>query len=179
MQEIKEKPKLGKAKEKPKSMLLPKQAVHMMKEKYIKEMDQRPKGAEGSTQQAPDQVEHAGRWAADELAGRAVEQGRGLAKRQFAANRGKAQAAPGHIPPEEGPSMEGAPEGHHAPERPPAAPRERPVTEHPPTAPKERPQAEHTANPIKERQTVEARTDRQGRSRPYCAAQGTRAGQGQ
>ena len=70
MKEFKEKPKLGKAKEKPKSALLPRQAVHMMKEKYIKEMDQRPKEAGGSTQQAPDQVEHAGRWAADELTGR-------------------------------------------------------------------------------------------------------------
>ena len=100
MSRFKEKPKAGGTKEKPKSALLPRQTAHMMKEKYIKQLDQRPKEAEDCSQQAPDQVKRAGRWAADELAGRAVEQGRNLAKRKFAADRGEAQATPDPIPPD-------------------------------------------------------------------------------
>jgi len=54
MNQFKEKPKLGKVKEKPKSALLPRQAAIMAKEKYLKELDQRPKDAESDGQQAPD-----------------------------------------------------------------------------------------------------------------------------
>ena len=180
MKKFKEKPKTGKTKgKKSKPAVMPRQAARMMKEKYIKELDQRPRGGGDDGQTAPEQVERTGRWAADELTGRAIEQGRGLAKRKFAASRGEAQAAPGPMPPEEGPSTEGAPGGRHAPERPPNVPRECQGTGHPPTAPKQRPQAERTGNPIKDRQTVEARADGQGRSGPYRTAQGTRAGQGQ
>ena len=180
MNKFKERPKTGKAKgNKPKSAAMPRQATRMIKEKYIKQLDQRPKGAENGEQQAPDQVERAGRWAADELTGRAIEQGRGLAKRKFAASRGEAQAASDPIPPEGAPTMEGKPGSQSAPEHPPAALSERQGVGHSPTAPKQRPQADRTGNPIKDRQTVEARADGQGRSRPYRAVQGRRTGQGQ
>ena len=182
MKEFKEKPKLGKAKEKPKSALLPRQAVHMMKEKYIKEMDQRPKEAGGSTQQAPDQVEHAGRWAADELTGRAVEQGRQYAKKKFAAARGEAQASPEAVPHgDNGPSAEGAPGGQSAPEYPATTPMEHRETEPSPITPREHLRTEYTANPIKDRQMVEHRVERrtaaQGQAQPYRTAQTTRSGQ--
>lgn len=149
-----------------------------MKEKYIKQLDQRPKKSENCSRQAPEQVERAGRWAADELAGRAVEQGRGLAKRQFAAGRGKAQAVPDPIPPEEVPTMEGGPGGQTAPEHPPTIPRER-QGEHSPTAPKQRPQPNRTANPIKDRQTVEARAIDWQQSRTYRANHTPHTGQAQ
>ena len=178
MNRFKEKPKTGGSKEKPKSALLPRQTAHMMKEKYIKQLDQRPKKSENCSQQAPEQVERAGRWAADELAGRAVEQGRGLAKRQFAAGRGKAQAVPDPIPPEEVPTMEGGPGGQTAPEHPPTIPRER-QGEHSPTAPKQRPQPNRTANPIKDRQTVEARAIDWQQSRTYRANHTPHTGQAQ
>lgn len=146
MREFKEKPKLGKAKEKPTSAFLPRQAAHMMKEKYIKEMDQRPTGAEGDTKQAPDQVEQAGRWAAGELTGRTMEQGQKYAKKQSAAARGEAQAAPDPVSRDKGPSAEGAPGGRSAPEY---------------------PQTEYTSNPVKDRQTVEHRAAVRDRSRPH------------
>ena len=178
MSRFKEKPKQGKVKENQKSKRLPQQAARMMKEKYIKQLDQRPKKSENYSQQAPEQVERAGCWAADELAGRAVEQGRGLAKRQFAAGRGKAQAVPDPIPPEEVPTMEGGPGGQTAPEHPPTIPRER-QGEHSPTAPKQRPQPNRTANPIKDRQTVEARAINWQQSRTYRANHTPHTGQAQ
>lgn len=141
----------------------------MMKEKYIKELKQRPRGAEGDSQAAPNQVEQAGRWAADELADRAVEQGRALAKRKFAAGRGKAQAVPDPIPPEEAPPAPDVPGDRPAAGRSSAAPRERQTAERSYTAPKQRPQAERTGNPIKDRRMVEGRAAqprRTGRAQP-------------
>lgn len=153
MKEFKEKPKLGKAKEKPTSAFLPRQAAHMMKEKYIREMDQQPTGTGSDAKQAPDQVEQAGRWAAGEQTGRAVEQGQKYAKKQFAAARGEAQTVPNPVPRgAEGPSAEGTPRGRSAPEYPAAASEK---AEHFPTAPKKSPQTKYTVNPIKERQMVE------------------------
>ena len=171
MKQFKEKPKMGKAKEKPKSAQLPKQAARMIKEKYIKELDQRPYGTEGgSSQQAPDQVEHTGRWAADELAGRAVEQGRSLAKRQSVVSYGEIQTGPDTVPPGEVPTVEGVPGGQPVPDYPTPGPREGQAAPRSPTAPKERPQADHTANPIKERRRVE-RPAAQGQSRPVRSGQ--------
>lgn len=178
MKNFKEKPKLGKAKEKPKSALLPRQAVHMMKKKYIKEMDQRPKEAEDSTQQAPDQVERAGRWTADELTGRAVEQGRQYAKKKFAAARGEAQVSPEAVPHgDNGPSAEDASGGQSAPEYPATAPMEHREAEPSSITPREHQRTEYTANPIKDRQMVERRTAAQGKPQPYHATQTTRSGQ--
>lgn len=175
--ELKQRPKTGKTKgKKSKSAAMPRQAARMMKEKYIKELKQRPRGAEGDSQTAPDQVENAGRWAADELAGRAVEQGRALAKRKFAAGRGGAQAAPDPTSPEETPPAPDIPGDRPAAGRSFAAPRERQTAERPPTAPKQRPQAERTANPIKDRRMVEGRAA-QGQSGTYRAAQPRRTGQ--
>ena len=178
MSRFKEKPKAGGTKEKPKSALLPRQTAHMMKEKYIKQLDQRPKEAEDCSQQAPDQVKRAGRWAADELAGRAVEQGRNLAKRKFAADRGEAQATPDPIPPEDAPTMEGGPGGQTAPERPPTVPREH-QGERSSTALKQRPQPDRTANPIKDRRTVEAHSAVRQQPRPYRADHTPRTGKAQ
>ena len=178
MSRFKEKPKQGKVKENQKSNRLPQQAAHMMKEKYIKQLDQRPKKSENCSQQAPEQVERAGRWAVDELAGRAVEQGRSLAKRQFAAGRGAAQAVPDPIPPEEVPTIEGGPGGQTAPERPPTIPRER-QGERSPTAPKQRPQPDRTANPIKDRRTVEAYSADRQQPRPYRIDHTPRTGKAQ
>lgn len=178
MNSFKEKPKLGKAKGKPKSALLPRQAVHMMKEKYIKEMDQRPKKAGSSTQQAPDQVEHAGRWAANELTGRAVEQGRQYAKKKFAAARGEAQASPEVVPHgDNGPSAEGASGDQTAPEYPATAPMEHREAESSSITPRESLRTEYTANPIKNQQMVEHCTAAQGQPQPYHATQTIRSGQ--
>ncbi len=66
MPEFKEKPKMGRPKAKPPSAMHPKQAARMMKEKYLQQLDQRPEGADSETSYATDQVEGAGRWAADE-----------------------------------------------------------------------------------------------------------------
>ena len=160
MNNIKEKPKLGKAKEKPTSAFLPRQAAYMIKEKYIKEMDQRPKGTEGDTKQAPDQVEQAGRWATGELTGRAVGHSKEYAKKKFAAARGGSQAAPDPVPHGDGgPSAEGAPGKQSAPEYPAAASEK--------AAPKEHPQTEYTANPVKDRQLVEHRAAVRDQSRPH------------
>lgn len=176
MKQFKEKPKMGKVKEKSKSALLPRQAVHMMKEKYIKELDQRPRGADGEGQTAPDQVERSGRWAADELTGRTVEQGREYVKKKFAA-RGKVQADPVPISPEDAPVTEVGQEGAPIPEQPHSVSRDCRTAERRANAPKERPQMERTAtNPIKDRQTVERRASAQ-RSQPYRTTQPPRNGQ--
>lgn len=157
----------------------------MMKEKFIKETDQRPKGSESDARQAPDQVEQAGRWAAGELTGRAVEHGREYAKKKFASAHGENQAAP--VPASHGnesPSAEvvpkghadGAPRGQSAPEHPTAASE---MADLSPTTPKEHPQAEYTANPMKERQTVERRAAAKEQPQPYRTTQSTRGGQPQ
>ena len=68
MKDIKEKPEMGKPKAKSKGDLLPKQAARIMKEKYIRELKQRPEQNEGGDAYAADQVEDAGRRAVDTLA---------------------------------------------------------------------------------------------------------------
>ncbi len=71
MKKIKEKPKTGKtkgAKSKSQPALAPRQAAKLMKDKYLRQLDQRPEGPENETAQAIDQLEDGGQFAADELA---------------------------------------------------------------------------------------------------------------
>ena len=67
MPEIKEKPKAGKPKGRRKSTGPPKQAGRLMKEKFIKELDQRKAQDAGDSSYAVDQVEQAGYRGADEF----------------------------------------------------------------------------------------------------------------
>lgn len=60
MPEFKERPKMDRPKTGP-TTIPPKQAAHILKEKYRKQLDQRPEGAEGETADATDKVEDAGR----------------------------------------------------------------------------------------------------------------------
>lgn len=177
MKKFKEKPKMGNPKEKPTSALLPKQAARMMKEKYIKHLDQRKREADGSPRQAPEQVERAGRWAADELTGRTMEQGRKLAKKKYAAARVETQPGPEPVPhgADSPPCQPGDPLTSAAPASP---PKEHPAAEHSLVAPKQRPQVEQRANPIKERRTVEGRAT-QNQSRAHNTTHPPRTGQAQ
>lgn len=68
MPEIKEKPKAGKPKDRRKSTGPPKQAGRLMKEKFIKELDQRKVQETGDSSYAVDRVEQAGYRGADEFA---------------------------------------------------------------------------------------------------------------
>ena len=65
MPEFKEKPKMDKPKARPAT--IPKQAAHILKEKYRKQLDQRPEGSESETTDATDQVEGAGRQTVGEV----------------------------------------------------------------------------------------------------------------
>ena len=67
MPEIKEKPKAGKPKGRHKSTGPPKQTGRLMKEKFIKELDQRKAQESGDSSYAVDQVEQAGYHGADEF----------------------------------------------------------------------------------------------------------------
>ena len=67
MPEIKEKPKAGKPKGRRKSTGPPKQAGRLMKEKFIKELDQRKVQEAGDSSYAVDQVEQAGYRGANEF----------------------------------------------------------------------------------------------------------------
>ena len=67
MPEIKEKPKAGKPKGRRKSTGPPKQAGRLMKEKFIKELDQRKAQEAGDSSYAVNQVEQAGYRGADEF----------------------------------------------------------------------------------------------------------------
>lgn len=67
MPDIKEKPKMGSPKIKHQTMLAPKQAARLMKERYVQQLDQRPAGEDTPAEYAPGSVERAGRWAVDEV----------------------------------------------------------------------------------------------------------------
>lgn len=71
MKTIKEKPKGGKARSKGKAASQPaltqRQAAKLLRDKYVRQLDQRPEGREGQTEYATDQVEAAERFAVDEL----------------------------------------------------------------------------------------------------------------
>lgn len=127
--ELKEKPKPGKGKDKTSnasradksqkavSPAIPqKQASRMMKEKYIRELKDRPKGKEqeaGQTDgQAAEQVQDSGRWAAGELAStskRMIRQGREYAKEKAETAKRDSPVPPADDPaePQPYPSPEG------------------------------------------------------------------------
>lgn len=65
MSEFKERPKMGKPKAKPTTT--PPKAAHILKEKYRKQLDQRPEGAENESTDATDKVEGAGQRTASEV----------------------------------------------------------------------------------------------------------------
>lgn len=66
MPEFKERPKMDKPKTKP-TTIPPKQAAHILSEKYRRQLDQRPEGGESETTDATDQVAGAGRQAVGEV----------------------------------------------------------------------------------------------------------------
>lgn len=63
MPEFKERPKTHRPKTRP-TAVPSKQTAHILSEKYRKQLDQRPEGADSETSYAADQVEGAGRGAA-------------------------------------------------------------------------------------------------------------------
>lgn len=65
MPEFKKRPKMDKSKTRP-TTIPPKQAAHILKEKYRKQLDQRPEGSESETTDAIDRMESAGRQIIDE-----------------------------------------------------------------------------------------------------------------
>lgn len=122
---FKEKPKMGKPKAKPPSALNPKRAARQMKEKYLRELDQRPEGPETETGYATGQVEDAGRWAADSLTDAATGRRPDQRWRNYIKDRAHAgKQAP--LGPDAAPDGEGA---IPATERPANAPKERQAVE--------------------------------------------------
>lgn len=82
MLDIKEKPAMGKPKARDKAALLPQQAGRLMKEKYLRQLDQRPPSEEDGTEYATRQVEDSAHCAVDELVGAALR--RPLKERRYA-----------------------------------------------------------------------------------------------
>lgn len=78
MPEFKKRPKMDKSKTRP-TTIPPKQAAHILKEKYRKQLDQRPEGSESETTDAVDKVEEAGRRTVDEIMGHSLQSSRGQA----------------------------------------------------------------------------------------------------
>lgn len=163
---------------------LSKQTSRIMKEKYIRDMKDRPKDTETGTEQATEEVEQGERWAAGELtstAGRIVRQGRNYAQKKAEAARAakrEAEPSPADVPPEAQPpaspeavSLEGRgyesvlDAAHPKTASAEAFPHVRPPAEaavpgadHPASAPKERRQTERrTAEPLKERRIAETK----------------------
>lgn len=113
---------MGKPKARNRTAMLPKQAARLMKEKYIKELEQRPEGGD-DTVYAPDQVEEMGRWAVNELtaAPRRTDRRRPCVKEKQRPAPERPDADPAAVP-----NANAAPEdGFHTKERPPGAPKER------------------------------------------------------
>lgn len=134
---FKEKPKMGKPKSRPPGVLGPKQSARMMKEKYLRELGQRPEGPETETGYATGQVESAGRWAADTVTDTARDRRPNQRRRSYI----KEKAHPGEQAPQ---SPNAAPEGEGVPGG------ESPAQPRPDNAPKER-------------QTVEGRAKGEGK----------------
>ena len=122
---FKEKPKMGKPKSRPPGVLDPKQSARMMKEKYLRELDQRPEGPETETGYATGQAESAGRWAVDTLTDAATGHRPDQRRRSYI----KEKARPGEQVPQ---SPNAAPEGEGVPGG------ESPAQPRPANAPKER-----------------------------------------
>lgn len=150
MPEIKEKPKAGKPKDRRKSAGPPRQAGRLMKEKLVREVDQRKEREAGAdTSFAVDRVEQAGAQGADEF----IQALRPNHKRK--AGAGNTQSAKEN--------RDGRPDREAPPqERPASVPRERrPVEGQAPqrqgTAPRERSPAGQQAVPIRERPRIAAK----------------------
>lgn len=98
MPEWKKKPKAGRPTARPPDALRPKQAARQMKEKYIRELKQRPEDMEaGKSGYAPEQVERGGQWAVEELTDAAVSRSPARLRRDKAMRK----AAAGKDPPPE------------------------------------------------------------------------------
>ncbi len=150
MPEIKEKPKAGKPKDRRKSAGPPRQAGRLMKEKLVREVDQRKEREAGADNSfAVDRAEQAGVQGADEF----IQALRPNHKRKSGA--GNTQSAKGN--------RDGRPEREVPPqEQPTSAPKERrPVEGQVPqrqgTAPRERSPGGQQAVPIRERPRIAAK----------------------
>lgn len=153
MPEIKEKPKTGKPKGRRKSTGPPKQAGRLMKEKFIKELDQRKAQETGDSSYAVEQMEQAGYRGADEFVQslRSDARKRSRAKEQAprtADSTGEAEAG--------GVQADRRPQSRQQPANP---PKERRMTEgessfQAGTVPRERSRGSQEAVPIRERPRV-------------------------
>ena len=157
MPEIKEKPKAGKPKDRRKSAGPPRQAGRLMKEKLVREVDQRKEREAGAdTSFAVDRVEQAGAQGADEF----IQALRPNHKRK--AGAGNTQSAKEN--------RDGRPDREAPPqERPASVPRERrPVEGQAPQrqgkAPRERSPGGQQAVPIRERPRIAAKERGRGKA---------------
>ena len=150
MPEIKEKPKAGKPKDRRKSAGPPRQAGRLMKEKLVREVDQRKEREAENGSYAVDQVEQAGVQGADEF----IQALRPNHKKK--ADAGNTQSAKEN--------RDGRPDREALPqERPASAPKERrPAEGQTPqrqgTAPRERSPGGQQAVPIRERPWIAAKS---------------------
>lgn len=98
MRTIKEKPKTGKRKSGTATALSPRLAAKLLKERYVRQLDQRREGPEREGEYAIDRVEAAGRFAMDELAEHLLPRQRDRRPREKAQSR-ESQQTPGQTPP--------------------------------------------------------------------------------
>ena len=89
MPEIKEKPKAGKPKGRRKSAGPPRQAGRLMKEKLVREVDQRKEREAENGSYAVDQVEQAGVQGADEFIQASGQTTEEIRCREYAERKGK------------------------------------------------------------------------------------------
>ena len=156
MPEIKEKPKAGKPKDRRKSAGPPRQAGRLMKEKLVREVDQRKEREAENGSYAVDQVEQAGVQGADEF----IQALRPNHKKK--ADAGNTQSAKEN--------RDGRPDREAPPqERPASAPKERrPAEGQTPqrqgTAPRERSPGGQQAVPIRERPRIAAKERGRGKA---------------
>ena len=135
MPDHKEKSKVGKTKGRPTIAAPPRQAARLMKDSYLRQLDQRPEQTDAGSGEPAQQVEDAGHWAVDELTGHP---------------RSKRQKER-HI--KERPRNAEKPTGESAPKQQSNAPKERPEPEpreRQTDAPKERQAAQRPRNGGKE-----------------------------
>ena len=153
MPEIKEKPKAGKPKGRRKSTGPPKQAGRLMKEKFIKELDQRKAQGSGDSSYAVDQVEQAGYRGADEFVLSLRSDGRKRPRTKTQAPKTADSAGEA----ETGGAQ--AEQGSQPRQQPANPPKERRTAEEQPsfqagTAPRERSRGGQEAVPIRERPRI-------------------------
>lgn len=156
MPEIKEKPKVSKPKGRRKSTGPPKQAGRLMKEKFIKELDQRKAQESGDSSYAVDQVELAGYRGADEFVQSLQSGGRRRPRPKTQAPKtadSTGEAETGGVQADQGPPPR---------QQPANPPKERSMVEEQPsfqtgTAPRERSRGGQEAVPIQERPRIAAK----------------------